>query len=75
MPALPAEALNAPLPEKQQEPSGTKYCLKCGKALDMKAKFCIYCGANQAEQAKADAAEQMPEPAEQTEDAEPPVFQ
>ena len=41
----------------------------------MKAKFCIYCGANQAEQAKADAAEQMPEPAEQTEDAEPPVFQ
>jgi len=33
------------LPEKQEIPIGkTKHCPKCGKEIDIEAKFCRFCG-------------------------------
>lgn len=45
-PALPEEAFSMPASAEEQA-ALEKACVSCGKMLDAKAKFCIYCGAEQ----------------------------
>lgn len=45
-PALPEDAFTMPASAEAQSVLN-KSCVSCGKTLDAKAKFCIYCGADQ----------------------------
>lgn len=45
-PALPEDAFTMPASAEEQS-ALEKTCVSCGKTLDAKAKFCIYCGADQ----------------------------
>ena len=60
-PALPDEAFSMPASAEYQS-ALDKTCSHCGKTLDAKAKFCIYCGKEQTVPAASDPADNPAEP-------------